>query len=133
MNRITKNTDYSPPIFTIFRYLLRTQLYYIVLMLVVIYPCLSSSSTEVQTTLNTQQERLDILESLVKSLQEELQETKETLHTVVATVSILTIHMDKFLFQSLYDLLTLQWQGSLLVATGVSVNISPTLGESGTN
>ena len=76
-------------------------------MLVVIYPCLSSSSTEVQTTLNTQWEQLDILGSLVKSLQEELQETKETLHTVVATVSILTIHMDKFVFQTLYDLLTL--------------------------
>ena len=76
-------------------------------MLVAIYPCLSSSSTEVQTTLNTQQERLDILESLVKSLHEELQETKETLHTVVSTVSILTIHIDKFLFQTLYDLLTL--------------------------
>ena len=80
---------------------------YIVLMLVVIYPCLSSSSTEFPTTLNTQWERLDILESLVKSLQEELQETKETLHTVVSAVSILTIHMDKFAFQSLYDLLTL--------------------------
>ena len=101
-------------------------------MLVAIYPCLSSSSTEVQTTLNTEQERLDILESLVKSVQEELKETKEALHTVVSTVSILTIQMDKFLFQSLYNLLTLQWQGSLLVATGVRVNISPTLGESGT-